>query len=87
MKITLRLFASYRERVGRGSLELVLPAGATVGEIARKVVEHYPGIIADPSKLVIAVNQEYQDHAYELSDGDEAALIPPVSGGIDASND
>lgn len=87
MKITLRLFASYRERVGRGSLDLVLPAGATVGAVAREVVEQYPGIIADPSKLVIAVNQEYQDHAYELSDGDEAALIPPVSGGIDASND
>jgi len=87
VKITLRLFASYRERVGRGSLELVLPAGATVGSVAREVVEQYPGIIADPSKLVIAVNQEYQDHAYELSDGDEAALIPPVSGGTDASND
>lgn len=86
MKITLRLFASYRERVGRGSLDLVMPAGATVGSVAHEVVKRYPGIIADPSKLVIAVNQEYQDHAYELTDGDEAALIPPVSGGTDVSN-
>ena len=81
LNITLRLFAGYRERVGRSVLELTMPDGATVGSVAQVVFERYPGLIGTPNALVIAVNQEYQAHDYALSDGDEVALIPPVSGG------
>ena len=83
LNITLRLFAGYRERVGRSTLELAIPDGATVGSVAQEVFERYPGLIGTPTALVMAVNQEYQDHDYELVDGDEVALIPPVSGGAD----
>ena len=83
LNITLRLFAGYRERVGRSALELAMPDGATVGSVAQEVFDRYPGLIGTPTALVMAVNQEYQDHDYELADGDEVALIPPVSGGAD----
>ena len=83
LNITLRLFAGYRERVGQSVLELTMPEGATAGTVARWVVDQYPGIVGGPSALVIAVNQEYQSHDYALADGDEVALIPPVSGGRD----
>ena len=83
LNITLRLFASYRERVGQSALELTMPDGATAGTVARWVVDQYPGIVGGASALVVAVNQEYQQHDYELADGDEVALIPPVSGGRD----
>ena len=53
-----------------------------MGDIARKTVSQYPDIIADPNKLVVAVNEEYQDHEFVLTDEDEVALIPPVSGGL-----
>ena len=77
------MFAGYRERVGRSVLKLTMPEGATAGSVARWVVDQYPGIVGGPSALVIAVNQEYQSHDYELAEGDEVALIPPVSGGAD----
>ena len=83
LNITLRLFAGYRERVGQSVLELTMPTGATVGSVAQVVFERYPGLIGTPTALVIAVNEEYQLHDYELADGDEVALIPPVSGGTD----
>lgn len=83
LNITLRLFAGYRERVGQSVLELAMPDGATVGSVAQVVFERYPGLIGTPNALVIAVNQEYQQHDYALTDGDEVALIPPVSGGAD----
>ena len=83
LNITLRLFASYRERVGQSVLELTMPEGATAGSVARWVVDRYPGIVGGASALVVAVNEEYQDHSFELADGDEVALIPPVSGGSD----
>ena len=60
-----------------------MPEDATAGTVARWVVDRYPGIVGGPSALVIAVNQEYQSHDYALADGDEVALIPPVSGGRD----
>ena len=40
----------------------------------------FPGL-PEAERIVVAVNNEYQEHDFVLSDGDEAALIPPVSGG------
>ena len=81
MRINVRLFASYRERAGRSEVELEVPAGATVGRLTDDVNRRFPGLTENPDSLVVAVNREYQDHLYELRDGDEVALIPPVSGG------
>ena len=81
LKVTVRLFASYREKAERAELDLELPLDTTVGYLAKEVVRRYPTMIQDPARLVIAVNQEYRDHDYVLSHGDTVALIPPVSGG------
>ena len=58
-----------------------LRAGATVRDAVRETLRLYPTVTQDGARLMIAVNQEYQGHDYALSDGDEVALIPPVSGG------
>ncbi|MBM3948905.1 MAG: molybdopterin converting factor subunit 1 [SAR202 cluster bacterium] len=79
--VTVRLFASYREAVGKAELPLDMPSGATVGGLAREMVQRYPGLPRVPKRLVVAVNQEYRDHRHVLRDADEVALIPPVSGG------
>jgi molybdopterin synthase catalytic subunit len=60
---------------------MTLPQEATVGVAASMVAERYPGITQRPDSLVVAVNQEYADHLHILREGDEVALIPPVSGG------
>ena len=82
LKVTVRLFAGYREAAGTASVPLELADGATAGVLAERVTRLYPSIRTDPSKLVVAVNQEYADHGLALKDGDEVALIPPVSGGF-----
>ena len=81
MRVTIRLFAGYRERVGATRIDLDLPEGSTVGHMTEEMLRAYPMIAVDPSRLVVAVNQEYREHDFTLSPGDEAALIPPVSGG------
>ena len=58
-----------------------LPDAATAGDLAAEMVRRYPDLAQNPARLVVAVNQEYRDHLYVLGDGDEVALIPPVSGG------
>ena len=76
MHVTVRLFAGLRERAGTGRRALDLPDGARVAEV-------WPSLELgdEPAGLVYAVNRAYVDRDSELSDGDEVALIPPVSGG------
>ena len=80
MEIEALLFASYREKAGVGRLRLDLNDGATVGELAEAMRSKFPGL-PEAGQIVVAVNNEYQEHDFVLSNGDEVALIPPVSGG------
>ena len=61
-----------------------MPEASTVGHMAEEMVSRYPEITIDSGRLVVAVNQEYQEHGYTLTADDEVALIPPVSGGCEA---
>ena len=70
----MRLFAGLRERAGWNERELA--------DIAR-VADIWPalGLGPEPDGLLYAVNKEYARREHQLADGDEVALIPPVSGG------
>ena len=58
-----------------------LSDGATVSDAASELLRLHPTLAGDSSRLMIAVNEEYQEHDYRLSENDEVAFIPPVSGG------
>jgi molybdopterin synthase catalytic subunit len=88
MVVSVRLFAMLREAARRDALEVELPDGATVAELLAAVGEHDGlGAMTDRMTLVAAVNREYAEPGQRLSDGDEIALIPPVSGGADSDAD
>jgi len=72
--IRVRLFAGLRERAGWSEREL--DAIARVADVWAAL-----GLGDEPPGLLYAVNREYADPERELRDGDEVALIPPVSGG------
>ena len=78
----MKLFAAYRDKAGISEFSLEIPKDSnTVGDVAIAICSKFPKITIDPSKIVIAVNSEYQEHSTTLCNGDEVALIPPVSGG------
>ena len=52
-----------------------------MSDVVAEMVRRFPRLTSNPSTLVVAVNQEYRDHDHPLEEGDEVALIPPVSGG------
>ena len=58
-----------------------LPDGATVADAALELLRLHPTVASDTARLMIAVNEEYQEHDYPLNEQDEVAFIPPVSGG------
>jgi MoaE-MoaD fusion protein len=76
MHVTVRLFAGLRERAGTGQRVLDLPDGARVAEVWSSLE-----LGDEPAGLVYAVNRAYVGRESELSEGDEVAVIPPVSGG------
>lgn len=80
MTITVLLFASYADLLGARSLQIELPAGATVRELVRKL-STMPGASRLPPRPLVAVNQGYAAEDTVLRVGDEVAVIPPVAGG------
>ena len=76
MRITIKLFAGLRERAGWSQRELELPDGAKLGDVWNAL-----DLGTQPRGLLYALNKGYADKSAALSDGDEVALIPPVSGG------
>jgi len=83
MRTRIRLFAFYREQAGRDRLEMSLPEGATVGHAIRQLMAECPSLPRDFRPHLIAVNEEFANPDYPLHDGDEVAMYPPVSGGVD----
>jgi molybdopterin synthase catalytic subunit len=81
MTIQIRLFAVLREKAGRADLVLDLPPGSSVTDAASALQQKIPAIGAVLDRAAFAVNQSYVDRGTVLKDGDELALIPPVSGG------
>jgi molybdopterin synthase catalytic subunit/molybdopterin converting factor small subunit len=74
MRVRVRLFAGLRERAGWSQREV---DGVT------RIADVWPalGLGDEPPGLLYAVNKSYVARDHELLDGDEVALIPPVSGG------
>ncbi len=72
--ITVKCFARYRALLGFSDLQL--PAAPTLGELLAD-----PRFQALPKEALLAVNQAFADRTAPLQDGDEVALMPPVSGG------
>jgi molybdopterin synthase catalytic subunit len=76
MNVRVRLFAVLRERAGTDAIELELPDHARVSDALDRVKS-----LTDGVPVVMAVNQDYASADDVLHQGDEVALIPPVSGG------
>ena len=81
MNVTVKLFAAARELAGCGEIELDLPSRATVGALRKALCAASPQLTPLAERSLIAVNEEYRADSAEVSEGDAAALIPPVSGG------
>jgi len=76
VKVAVKLIAALREQAGARERALELADGASIDDVWPAL-----GLGDEPAGLVYAVNRSYVDRSHALADGDEIALIPPVSGG------
>ena len=81
MRVRVLLFAILRDLAGTAEVPLKLEADATAQCAADAVAERHPSLKPYLSRIAFAVNRQYVPPKTELHEGDEVALIPPVSGG------
>lgn len=81
MRVTVRVFARLRELVGTGELEREVPDEATIAVVWRGLVAAHPALAPYTSSVSAARNLEYAPMATPVTEGDEIAFLPPVSGG------
>ncbi len=74
--LTVRTFARYRHLLGFDSLALPLPEPPRLGALLQDA-----RFVRLPPEALLAINQTFADRDARLQDGDEIALMPPVSGG------
>ncbi|TLZ87596.1 MAG: MoaD/ThiS family protein [Methanobacteriota archaeon] len=81
MRIQVRLFATYREIVGSRGFTWSSRDGLSLRELVDGVVAKYPRLADHRDTMLLAVNHDLAASDRILRDGDEVALLPPVSGG------
>jgi molybdopterin converting factor subunit 1 len=81
VKVRVLYFGIVRERLGKREETVEIPAGATVETLLNLLEQRYASMAAGAGSIRIACNNEYVDSDWTLSENDEIAVIPPVSGG------
>jgi len=81
MQVIVKFFATYREVVGAKELKVRLSDGATVSALLDSIYAKAPRLKGFQDTMLLAVNHEFAEPAAVLREGDEIALMPPVSGG------
>jgi molybdopterin synthase catalytic subunit len=86
MSCKIRFFAGVAEAIGHREYRIELPAATTIGELLDNLQREFPQAADLLARSFFSINQEYVDASAVVSDGDEIAVIPPVSGGSGANS-
>jgi molybdopterin synthase catalytic subunit len=81
MRVTVLFFGMLKDLVGRSQEQLELPAGARLETVFDHYASQFPKLRQMAGSVVLARNQEFADPDVPVGEGDEVALMPPVSGG------
>jgi molybdopterin converting factor subunit 1 len=81
VRVTVKLFARLRDITGASELAREVTAGATIGDLWRQLAAEYPDLAGYERSISTALNADYARMDRAVSDGDEVAFLPPVSGG------
>ena len=79
--VQVKLFAIYQEVYQQEEISFNLPEKSKAQDIFNLMIKEYPQLASWQSITKLAVNLDFVSPDFLLSDGDEVALIPPVSGG------
>lgn len=80
MNVKIKAFGIARDFLGESTTSFQLKNGKSIADLKSELADAYPDFHKIKA-FSIAVNQEYQEDDFIIGEGDELAIIPPVSGG------
>lgn len=83
IEIRFRAFALVRQALGKSDLAIQLPAGSTVADLLAQLASEYPALAPHLQRMIVTINHNFAGREHPLQEGDEVAVFPPVSGGMD----
>ena len=87
MQVQVLLFGALKDLLAKQATQIELSEGSTVAELLDRFLGTAPEVQKFADSLAVAVNREYATVKQVLRDGDEVALLPPVSGGLPAGTE
>jgi len=81
MRVTVLYFSTLKKATGLHREELQLAPGSSLSDLLTAVTHLHPDVAAHLPSLLLSRNQEWSPREAVLQEGDEVALMPPVSGG------
>ena len=81
MQVTVHFYSYFKDLTGRPSAAVDLPEKATIEQLLRALFGRYPKLEPMSKSMLIAVGVDYQRKDYQLNNGEEVSLFPPVQGG------
>jgi molybdopterin converting factor subunit 1 len=81
VRVTIRLFARLVDIAGAAELSREIAPDSTIGSVWQQLVREFPDLADYERSISSAVNADYARMDHAVSDGDEVAFLPPVSGG------
>lgn len=81
MRVTVRLFARLRELAGAETMTVEVPESATVAMVWKAAASAAPALVPFERAMSCAVNATFARMSHVVSEGDDVAFLPPVSGG------
>jgi molybdopterin synthase catalytic subunit len=83
VRVRVLFFAGLREALGRKELDVDLDAPLSLGQLLEQLRREHPAVERYRDRLLVSLNEERRPLETQLADGDEVALLPPMSGGSD----
>src|SRR5688500_13668994 len=87
IKVRVLFFGAARDAVGQEQIEVELESPINAGAARTKLLSLHPSLQRFGRSLLLAVNQQYAQSDREISEGDELAVFPPVSGGSEEAKE
>lgn len=81
MQVTVHFYSYFKELTGCPDTIEVVEPGCTIGQLLKQLHGRFPKLVAMQHSTLVAVGIDYQDQSYQLMEGDEVSLFPPVQGG------
>jgi len=81
MMFKLKLFAFYRQAFGAPEVSYEIAAGSSAADLLEDIFRKHPSLEKSRGHVVVTINKIAVPLTDEIHDGDEVAILPPVSGG------